>query len=140
MIVYDASNAVAGRLAAVVAKKLIQGEEVVVVNSEKAVFSGPADRLIKTYYKRRGQRNMSNPEHSAKWPRRPDLFYRRVVIGMLPKNTSRGRIALSKFRAYMGVPKEYEGKAEKFKSDASKLKCKQVTVLEICEALGWKTN
>lgn len=138
-IVIDATDAIAGRLAAFVAKTLLAGEQVVVVNAEKAVISGPAKRTVNVYYKRRQMTQKANPENAAKWPRRPDMFLKRIVQGMLPKNKSRGDKALKNLRTFIGVPAEYSGKAEKFKADASRLKCKHASVQEICEALGWKT-
>jgi len=40
MKIYDATNQIVGRLATYVAKDLLNGEQVVVVNAEKAVLSG----------------------------------------------------------------------------------------------------
>jgi len=45
----DASNQVLGRLASTVAKKLLEGYKVIIVNSEKAVLSGERNRVIEGY-------------------------------------------------------------------------------------------
>ncbi len=139
MVIIDASEAIAGRLAAFAAKKLLAGEQVVIVNAEKAIISGPATRVTNVYYKRRQMTQKADPEKAAKWPRRPDMFLKKLMSGMLPKKTSRRDVALRNLKTFIGVPAEYAGKAEKFKATASKLRCKYVSVLEICQALGWKT-
>ena len=41
--VVDADGAVLGRLASVLAKRLLMGEDIIVVNAEKAVISGSPD-------------------------------------------------------------------------------------------------
>ncbi|MFH0986571.1 MAG: 50S ribosomal protein L13, partial [Candidatus Micrarchaeota archaeon] len=66
-----------------------------------------------------------------------DLFFRKVVRGMLSWKSSRGKDALGRFRAYIGVPKEFEGKAEKI-CELADIHKKHMTVDELCKALGWK--
>ncbi|MGB9576976.1 MAG: 50S ribosomal protein L13 [Candidatus Micrarchaeia archaeon] len=135
-MIFDAENAIMGRLAALVAKNLVKGEKVVVVNVEKAVISGEPKKVVEVYRKRREMTNKANPEHASKWPRRPDYLFKRVVQAMLPK-TARGEKALKNFRAFMGVPPEFK-EAVKTKKDASKLSCKSITLEELCFKLGWK--
>ena len=103
MITIDAEGAVAGRLAAYVAKKLLQKEQVTIINVEKAVFSGNPDQIIGVYYKRRGMTNKANPEKARKWPRRPDFFFKNIVFGMLPR-TNRRKQLLANLKAHIGAP------------------------------------
>lgn len=139
MMVIDATDAITGRLSAFIAKKLINGEEVVLLNTEKAVISGNPKRTVNVYHKRRGMRNLGNPENASKWPRRPDYLFKRILQGMLPKQTSRGKNALKKFRAELGAPQKYENeKIEKFKYTKEKLNCKTISLKELCTNLGWK--
>ena len=49
MIVIDATGSVAGRLATAVAKKLLQGETVVIVNAELAIISGDRWKVLDHY-------------------------------------------------------------------------------------------
>ncbi|VVB68400.1 50S ribosomal protein L13 [Candidatus Norongarragalina meridionalis] len=133
-IVIDGNGLVVGRLCAVCAKRLLAGYSVVVVNAEKTVFSGDLSVIAKDYRARRGIQNKSNPAHSVKWPRRPDLLFRKILSGMLPR--SRRITALRRFRAYLGVPKEFEGKAKKTDVKASTaLQYKAVPLEDVCAKL-----
>lgn len=135
MIIYDATNAITGRLAASAAKKALQGEQVVVVNAGKAVVSGNARATVSKYYKRRLQQNKADPDKSPKWPRRPDLLFKRIIKGMLPKKSSRRKQALSRIRAYNDVPKEFDGKAVPFPANASTLRCQTLSLEELCKQI-----
>ncbi len=134
-IVIDATNAIAGRLAAFAAKKALQGEDVVLVNAGKAVVSGNAETTVVRYYKRRLQQNKADPDKSPKWPRRPDLMLKRIIKGMLPKQSSRRKHALSRVRAYLGVPKEFEGRATPFPANGSRLRCETISLEELCKKI-----
>lgn len=135
VMVFDASSAPVGRLAALTAKQLLLGEQVTVIHAEKAVFTGDPDFVTKKYSARRQMTDKANPDHAAKWPRRPDLFLRRVIRGMLPKRATRRKQALSRLRVYLGAPENV--------SDAHPLAAggKQsrsvITVGEVCRKLGW---
>ncbi|MCG2895416.1 MAG: uL13 family ribosomal protein, partial [Vulcanisaeta sp.] len=49
-----------------------------------------------------------NPEKAGpKIPRKPDRILRRVIRGMLPRKSGRGREALRRVRVFMGVPPQY---------------------------------
>ncbi|MBI5036837.1 50S ribosomal protein L13 [Candidatus Micrarchaeota archaeon] len=133
MVVLDAKGAVIGRLAASVAKKLLLKEEVVIVNAEQAVFSGSADFIIGRYERRRTMTDKSDPEHGLKMPRRPDLFLRNIIKGMLPKRATRMKEALSRLRVYLGVPEEVKS-AEQFVSKKPRL---SVSLDTVCRRLGW---
>ena len=139
-LVLDADKAITGRLAAYTAKKLLEGHEVVVVNAEKAVFSGNPKKIVARYADKRGIQNKADPDKSPKFPRRPDLFLKKVVFGMLPTSRRNTRKAcLHRLRCYMGVPKEFEGKAgKKVIRTADKLSHKPVTIRKVCLALGWQ--
>ncbi|MFH1750478.1 MAG: 50S ribosomal protein L13 [Candidatus Micrarchaeota archaeon] len=131
MIIYDAQGAIVGRLAAIAAKKALQGEEIIIVNAENAVISGDPLKTVSIYYKRRGMTQKANPEHASKWPRRPDLLLKRIISGMLPKHSGRGKAAASRIKAYLGVPKEFEGKAQKFEFTSERLANKSITLGEL---------
>ncbi|MCX6767572.1 MAG: 50S ribosomal protein L13 [Candidatus Micrarchaeota archaeon] len=142
MIVIDADGAIAGRLAAYAVKKALTGEDVVVVNAEKAVISGNPRRTWETYWKRRTMQQKSNPEKSPSqgWAKRPDKLLKRIARGMMPKHTSRAKEALKRLMIYLGVPKEFEGKAQKFRATSEKLLCTYTTLDDICRKLGWNAG
>ena len=110
MMIIDATDTRLGRLASFVAKKALEGEEIVIVNAEKAVISGN-ERDIKQRYKTR--RDVGDRYKGPFFPRMPDKIVRRAVRGMLPFKTRRGREAYRRVKVYIGVPKELEGKEMK---------------------------
>ncbi len=133
-IVFDAKGSIVGRLSAKVAKSLIHGESVVIVNAESALFSGSLDFVVNKYYNRRQMTDKANPDHGAKWPRRPDMFLRRVIRGMLPKRNTRQKDALSRLRVYLGTPSDVTG-AQPF--IPANIPNTTVTVGQVCKRLGW---
>lgn len=138
MIVINGDKAIFGRLLSFSAKKLQEGEDVVVVNAEKTVFSGNPERIVRRYYDKRGIQNKGNPEHSPKFPLRPDLFLKYILRGMLPKKKASGKKARDKFKAFLGMPKEFEGKAQKFYKTSDDLHIEFVSLGKVCKKLGWK--
>jgi large subunit ribosomal protein L13 len=110
-LVIDGEGHVAGRLASVVAKKLLMGESVVVVNAEKIVITGKPRAVFEKFYKRWAEwRTYYNPEkRGPKYPRMPDRLFKRMVRGMLP-DKPKGREALKRLRVFIGVPREFADK------------------------------
>lgn len=142
MIVINAKDQVAGRIAARVAKLLLNGEDVAVVNSEQAIVSGLLRTSVETMNSRRGQKNKRDPEEGPKYPSLPHLFLRRIVRGMLPKKSQRGRDALHKLRCYTGVPESVDvATAIKPFDKANKplgVLRKNTTIGAVCGEFGWK--
>jgi len=139
MKVIDGTNMILGRVASNVAKMLLEGEEVAIVNAGKMVISGDLPYLVEKYNARRRMKDKSTPEHSPKWPRRPDIFARRIVRGMLPWDSSRGRQAFRRLRTYQDVPKELEA-ADRVAlpgASAEKLNTKFHSVELLCSRLGY---
>tara|TARA_Y100000310_G_scaffold341208_1_gene439633 strand:+ start:1909 stop:2316 length:408 start_codon:yes stop_codon:yes gene_type:complete len=135
MKVIDASNLIVGRLASFVAKAALLGERIVVVNCEKAVFSGNKASMLA---KSRMRRSLGGPKTGPFFPRQPDRMIRRVIRGMLPYKQERGSKAFRNTMCYLGVPEEYKG--EKLislkKIDASKLpNYKFITLERLCKLI-----
>jgi len=106
-VVIDASGAVAGRLASKVAKMLLEGKKVYVVNIEKAVVTGKRKRVIEDFKRRLEVRSNVNPRrHGPFWPRSPEGIFRRMVRGMIPRRKPKGKEAFRRLRVYRGVPPE----------------------------------
>ncbi len=141
LLVIDASNLILGRMASIVAKKLLEGYKVVIVNAEKAVVSGEPKRVISSYQLLLGVKTLRNPyKWGVRRPRTPDRIVRSAIRGMLPKNSPKGTRALKNLRVFIGVPEEYINK-EKItipEADVSKLKGKYITVGEIAKHMGWR--
>ncbi len=140
-IVIDGSGLILGRLASIVAKKLLEGYKVTVVNVDKIVVSGRPSEVVK-YYKQTILTVRSH--HSHKWrpkrPRSPIRLFKSAVRGMLPKHNRRGREALKRLKAYIGVPEDYRGKDfVRFKeADAQRLGRWYVELARISKELGWR--
>lgn len=117
-MIVDATGLILGRLASLAASELLKGEEINIVNAEKAVISGQRDSIFREYYAviARGSR-----EHGPHFPKRPERILKRTVRGMLPYRSKRGREAMSNLRVYVGVPSEFLGLPTE-QPDAAKLK------------------
>ncbi|NPA96569.1 MAG: 50S ribosomal protein L13 [Crenarchaeota archaeon] len=141
-IVIDAEGAILGRLASYVAKLALMGFRVHVVNVEKAVVTGDKHMVIESYKLWLEVKTHKNPyRHSPHRPRNPIAIFKKAVWGMLPKESWKGRQALKRVRAYIGVPEELSGREIVAIADtlADQLKRSEyVTLAEIAKAMGWK--
>jgi len=136
MMVIDAENARIGRISTYVAKALLKGDEVHVINAEKAVISGSPKDVLAKYQERRSYQYKGNPDKSPKWPKTPNLFVRRLIRGMLPRKKARGRDAYKRLRVYAGRPETVKGEPTKIKgADIGEL-CKYMRISELCKLLG----
>lgn len=138
MIVIDAENARIGRLSTYVAKELLKGNEVHVVNAEKAIISGNPKNILAKYLERRSYQYKGNPEKSPKWPKSPHLFVRRLIRGMLPRKKARGRAAYKKLRVYAGRPEAVKGEAKKVEGAGMGELGRYMRISELCRLLGHK--
>ncbi|AFL94798.1 50S ribosomal protein L13 [Thermococcus cleftensis] len=141
MRIINAEGLILGRLASKVAKMLLEGEEVVIVNAEKAIITGNREDIFAKYKQRTELRTRTNPRKGPFYPKRSDEIVRRTVRGMLPWKTDRGRKAFKRLRVYVGIPKEFEGRELETISEAhmSRLATpKYVTVGEVAKFLGGK--
>ncbi len=141
MSVIDAKGAVVGRLASHTAKLALDGKSVSIINIGDSVITGDSIKIEEKYLARRHLHNKSNPENSVKWPRRPDLLFKKIVSGMLPKHSPRQKLALSRIKVYLGHP---HGLAVEPKPDPKaghrKITAKYITLTQLCNQLGWKIN
>jgi len=137
--IIDASGHVVGRLASQVAKRLLNGEKIVIVNAEKAVIIGSRKSIIDKYMKKFEWRTYYNPEkRGPKIPRRPDTILKRSIRGMLPYKKTRGREALKRLKVYIGIPEKYS-KFSFITLDVAKKdleKYDYITLGELSKAIG----
>lgn len=142
MKIIDATNLIIGRLASAVAKDLLRGEKIVIVNAEEGVISGSKESVFEKYLERRHRKSIVNPaRHGPFFPRRPDGILRRAVRGMLPYKKPKGREAYKNLRVYVGTPKEFaETKKETLEyASVTKLKIpKFIKLKELSNLLGAK--
>lgn len=139
-IVVDAEGHVVGRLASHVAKLLLRGDRVVVVNAEKALFSGKRGMVLREWLSRLEISSVVNPKFGPFHPRAPDRILRRVVRGMVPRRKAKGVQAMKRLRVYLGVPEAY-ARAERQRfpdAEATKPPSFYLPLAEVAQRLGWK--
>ena len=134
--IVNADGLILGRMASKVAKRLLTGEEIVIVNAEKTVMSGrkrskvaEAKEFLAVGGVNRG------PFHY----RRPDRIVRKTVGGMIPSKKPRGKQAYKRLRVFMGIPDNL--KSQKMETipeaQAKKLTCPYFTVADLAKNIGW---
>lgn len=134
--VVDAKGLVLGRMASNIAKMLLEGEEIIIVNAEDAVISGKRRSILRKAHE------FMQVGHFRKGPihhRRPDTIVKKVVRGMLPRKKPRGTAALKRLRVYIGVPKELEANDTEtiFGAKAENLKGPYIKISELAQNIGW---
>jgi large subunit ribosomal protein L13 len=102
--VVDATGLVLGRAASLIAKRLLGGERIVVVNAEKSVVTGSRTQIVAHYTAARARGSVRSGPH---FPRYADRIFRRTVRGMLPHLKTGGKIAFRRLEVHMGVPDEW---------------------------------
>ncbi|MEM6625642.1 MAG: 50S ribosomal protein L13 [Pseudomonadota bacterium] len=120
-VVIDAQDVVVGRLASYVAKRLRgkhradftphtdTGDHVVIINADKAVFTG-RKREDKTYYWHTGYPGgiKSRRAEEILDGRFPERVLKQAVKRMLPKESPLARKQFSKLRVYAGAEHPHE--------------------------------
>ncbi len=136
VVIVNAEGLILGRMCSKIAKRLLNGEEVVIVNAEKAVLSG---RRKSKVAEAKEFLEVGAPERGPFHYRRPDRIVIKTVRGMLPVKQAKGKNALAKLRVFMGVPRELKDQKTETVKDASsaKLKGPQLTLAELAKEIGW---
>ncbi|MBQ6547388.1 MAG: 50S ribosomal protein L13 [Candidatus Methanomethylophilaceae archaeon] len=134
--IIDGRNAVLGRLGSVVAQRIMDGEEIVVVNAESIVVTGERD-MVFADYKARVDRGDTTKRKGPFYPRRADLLFKRSVRGMIPWTSTSGREAYRRLHVFVGTPKQFAD-AEVVKIDGAmkKISGKYTTLGAISKFLG----
>jgi len=139
--VINAEGHILGRLSSVIAKRLLNGERIVVVNAEKVIVTGDRDTVFRRY---KEKYDRGSKEKGPYFPRHPEKIFKRTVRGMLPWKSRRGRDAYRRLRVFIGVPdelkdKEFEVVDVALYENVCKTE-KFVTLAEICEYLGFRCS
>jgi len=135
----DAKDQIAGRLSSKVAKLILSGKRVVVVNAEKALISGSRVSVVNQWKERLELTSHVNPIYGPIHPRRPDNILRRMVRGMVPRKKAKGPTAMKRLRVYIGVPTAVSSeKFTKFEDAAASRPIPvYVTMGDLSKSLGW---
>ncbi|MBM3291967.1 50S ribosomal protein L13 [Candidatus Bathyarchaeota archaeon] len=135
--IIDADGLILGRMASIVAKKLLAGESVEIVNAQAAIVSGNRTSIIeaeKEFLSVGGHRK--GPTHF----KQPNDMVRRTIRGMLPYRQPKGRDAFKRLKVHIGVPRELETlvKVKIPEASVEKLNNRYITVGAIAESIGWR--
>jgi large subunit ribosomal protein L13 len=134
--VVNADGLILGRMASGIAKRLLEGQQVFIVNAEKAVLSGSKRSKINEAKEFLDVGGVGRgPFHY----RTPDRVVRKAVRGMLPIRKPKGLQAYKRLQVFMGVPDKFkEQKANTMPgAQAKKLTCSCFTVAELSKGIGW---
>ena len=129
----DASGQIIGRLASGLAKRLLGGEEITVVNAEKALITGSKAWLTAEFRKRR---DIGSQRRGPFYPKRADRILHRTIRGMIPYQEPRGRAALKRLRVYVDVPAIFKGATIEHPEVPRLKSAKYFTLQQIAERLG----
>ncbi len=138
-VVVDATDHIAGRLASHVAKLLLQGNRVSIINCERIMISGSRSNIIGEYREFLEISSIIHPEHGPYHPRRPDTIITRMIRGMLPRKKTSGREAHKRLRAYIGTPRNL-GTSERIQFEKAKITrppTNYTTMENLGETVGW---
>lgn len=138
-IVVDGTNHIAGRLASHVAKLLLKGNRVSIVNCEEIMISGTRSNIIKEYRDFLEIGSIIHPEHGPYHPRRPDTIISRMIRGMLPRKKPSGPAAHKRLRAYIGTPKQLKSlkKTQFEKAKITRSTANYTTMANLGRTVGW---
>jgi large subunit ribosomal protein L13 len=138
IIYIDGTNMRLGRVATGVAKQLINGNSVVIVNVEKMVVSGSRASVLSKYARWMELKTYKNPEDvGPKQQRTPDRLVFYAIRNMLPKSPS-GKASLKKLKVFIGIPDALKSKSfQKIEeADVKYLKGSYMKIEDISRSLG----
>lgn len=134
--IIDGTNLVYGRLSAIVAKQLLSGEEIVIVNAKNVAVTGSREFVIRKF---RERLDIGSVRKGPYYPRTSNQILRRSIGDMLPKKKTTGKEALARCKVYSSVPKEFQGKEMSTIEEVRNSKVSGfVTLGEVAERLGGK--
>ncbi|MEN7982513.1 MAG: 50S ribosomal protein L13 [Nanoarchaeota archaeon] len=118
MKIIDGKNKVLGRLASYVAKEILKGEEIVVVNCNEILITGNKKNIEKEFKEKRSR--VGSSQKGPKHHKTTEKIVKRTIRGMLPNHRmGKGKDAIKRIKCYNNIPKELEGK-EFFKFETGK--------------------
>ena len=134
--VVNAEGLILGRMCSKIAKRILNGEEIIIVNAEKIVISGKKKSKVA---EAKEFLEVGAPERGPFHSRRPDRIVRKTVRGMVPWKQPKGKVAYKRLKVFMGIPKELKGmKMETVdQAKATKLKGPHFTLEELAVEVGW---
>ncbi|MCL1978241.1 MAG: 50S ribosomal protein L13 [Candidatus Bathyarchaeota archaeon] len=136
VIYVNADGLIIGRMSSNIAKLLLNGEHVTILNAEKAIYSGKKKSKIAEAHL---FLEVGAPERGPFHYRRPDRMLKKTVRGMLPYRQPKGKTAFKRLKVFMGIPLEFKNQQtiQFEEAQASKLKGPSFTLGELSKEIGW---
>jgi len=143
VVVVDCKGHLLGRLASIIAKEVLCGQRVVCVRCEDINISGSFYRNKLKFLDKLRKRTNTNPTHGPFHFRSPSKIFFRVIRGMVPHKTHRGKCAMERLKCFDGIPEPYDKMKRMVVPDAfrvTRLKVgRKFCVLgRISDEIGWK--
>ena len=144
--ILDATDKILGRFCSQVAKRVLLGEYIVIINAKDAIISGTKSNIHENFLAKLNISTATNPTRGPFWKRRPDTFMRRVIKQMLPRKKLRGKEALRRVHVYISeIPERFKKRYQKLTpgeiSHADKTRlynaAKYITLGNLCQRIGW---
>lgn len=136
MKIIDGTNLVYGRLSAIVAKELLSGEEIIIVNARNVAVTGSREFVFRKF---RERLDIGSVRKGPYYPRTSNQILRRSIGDMLPKKKTTGKDALARCKVYSSIPRELQGKQFSTIEEVRNYKVSGfVTLGEVAERLGGK--
>ncbi|KAJ8778941.1 hypothetical protein J1605_013175 [Eschrichtius robustus] len=132
VLVLDGRGHLLGRLAAIVAKQVLLGGKVVIVQLSKLKYLAFLRKRMDT-----------NPSGGPYHFRAPSRIFWRTVRGMLPHRTKRGQEARDRLKVFDGIPPPYDKEQRMVVPAALKVVClksvwKFAYLGRLAREVGWK--
>ena len=137
-MIIDAKGMVLGRLSSYAAKQVLLGNKVDVINCEECIISGRKPSILDEYIRRVHRKA---PGKGPFFYRRPDMFVKRTIRGMLPFKRTRGMDAFKYIKCHIGVPENLKNEKAVILENANAGKLHSADYLkvkDICKAAGGK--
>lgn len=136
--IIDAKGLIVGRMGTYVAKQLLMGETINIVNCEEAILTGSKPDILGKWKQRQA---MGQPTKGPFILRMPDRFIKRSIRGMIPYKQPKGKEAFKRLMCYIGVPDEFKDKKMENLENAklsNSRSFKFMKVKDVCKELGAK--
>ena len=131
-MIINGKGAVFGRLCSFVAKKALEGNEIIILNAEEVIITGNKKDIIKRY-----SELVAMGGHSHKGPRISRVSYmilKKGIRGMLPDHRKGiGKQAFLRIKCYDDIPEEF--KEQKMVSISAPPKNKFIKLKELVKKL-----
>ena len=124
--VIDAKGHILGRLASNVAERIMDGEEIVILNAEAVIITGEKEMVFADF---KAKVDRGQIRKGPYYPRRADLLLKRTIRGMIPWTTTSGREAYRRIHAFVGSPEQFNDVEKQTIENAMRLRTGKFTTL-----------